>query len=756
VYTPSEVVNFMVRSTDQLLKKHFKKSISDDEITILDPATGTGTFLVHILRQISIDKLEQKYTKEIHANEISILPYYIAALNIEHTYKELKGDYKEFENICWMDTLDSGIKDYEKLSAYFKENDNVKRISRQQKSKICVVIGNPPYNALQKSQNDANPKDAYPSIDKKIYEEWSKHSTAKKNASFDMYKRFLKWSSDRIKGNGMVVFVSNNSFLDAKADDGVRKGLYEEFDYIYVVNLKGDARTSGEERRKQKGNVFDDKIRVGITLSFFIKNSENHSEIQYAEVADYTTSKEKLTWLDDNSLSTLEFREIVPDENGIWLNQTDNDFDELPSILPRNIIESIFEISSAGSSSAKNEWAYSIDKINLNKKMKYYISTYNEILKKYKLEHSKIKNLNKWVDKKIKWSGSVLDNLKNKQSITYSKNSIKLTLFRPFIVRYQYYNDIITHRLRKFRDIFKNSQENLLIGFTNPKTNVAFNVIGTNMITDYDCIPSSQHIPLYQFDDNGKKYSNVTKYGLTLFQKHYKNKKITNEKIFYYVYAMFNDPKYEENYRYNLQRDFPRIPLAKNFEKLSEIGRKLFDLHNNFNDVKEYGLKITDKIAEKNKVRLLLQKEKDNIKIKIDDITTIENVPKEIFEYTFGSKNPIQWILEFYKESKNEISKDSSDDESVRKRFSTYKFEEHKEQVITLLNKVTTVCVETVKLRNQLKEMEWGPQPKLKFTKIGKKDKKKHKKTAKARKKNKSREKRIEQAHKTHSLDSYT
>ena len=733
VYTPSEVVNFMVKSTDQLLKKHFKKSLSDKDVTILDPAAGTGTFPVNILREISIDKLEQKYTEELHVNEISVLPYYIATLNIEHTYKELKGEYKEFENICWMDTLDSGTKDYEKLTAYFEGNDNVKRIQRQQKSKICVVIGNPPYNATQTSFNNANPADKYPHIDKRIQEDYSKYSTVQnKNTSIDMYKRFLKWSSMRIRENGMVAFVSNNSFLDAKADDGIRKALYDEFDYIYTVNLKGNARTSGELRREQAGNVFRDTIKVGITISFFVKTGENKSEIHYTEIDNYLKSEEKLKWLADNSLSTLSSREIMPDKEANWLNQTDNDYDELPSILPRDSKESIFEFSSLGSASAKNEWTYSISKSNLREKMRYYISVYNEILKKYQLEHSKIKNLNSWVDKKIKWSSNVLNNLKRKQYVVYSNDNIKLTLYRPFIVQYQYYGDAITERLRKFRDIFKNSQENILICFPNPKANLTFSVIGTNMITDMDCITGTQNIPFWQYNSEGKKCSNITKYGLTLFQKHYKNKKIIDEEIFYYVYAMFNDPKYEEKYRFNLQRHFPRIPLAENFEKYYKIGKKLFDLHCNFNNVTKYGLQRIDKNIKNNKIRLQLKKEKERIRIIIDDATTLENIPKEVYEYTLGSKNPLEWILEFYKESKHEISPESSNDEKIRKKFNTYKFADHKEELITLLNKVTTVCVETVKLRKQLEEMEWGPQPKLQFTKISKEPK--TKKIAKSRK----------------------
>ena len=723
VYTPNEVVKFMVISTDQLLKRHFGKSLSDENITILDPATGTGTFLVYVLKEIGIDNLESKYNKEIHANEISILPYYIATLNIEHTYKELRGKHKEFENICWMDTLDIGTKDYEKLTAYTEGNDNVKRISHQQKSKIHVVIGNPPYNATQTSFNNANPADAYPHIDKMIQEDYSKYSTVQnKNASVDMYKRFLKWSSERIKRNGMVVFVSNNSFLDAKADDGVRKALYKEFDYIYTVNLKGNQNIN--DWRRQGGKIFGSGAKIGISISFFIKTGENHSEIQYTEIEDYIKREEKLKWLDQHTVSTLKFKKIIPDEEAIWINQTDNDFEQLPSVLPRYTKESIFEDSCTGVTTGKDDWVFSINITNLEKKMKYYTSHYNGILKKYNMDYSKIKNLKKWIDKKIKWSDRTFQCLKQKRTVEYSDNCIKPTLYRPFTVRWQYYDDVITHRLSKFQDIFKNSQENLLICFPNPKTNVVFRIIGTNLISDYGCVDGTQNIPLYQYDDNGEKQSNITKYGLDLFQNHYKNKNIVDEDIFYYIYGIFNDPKYEEKYKFDLQRNFPRIPLAKNFERYSHIGKKLFDLHCNFDKAKEYELERVDKTVKKNNIKLQLKKEKENIRIIIDDNTTLENIPKEIYQYTLGSKNSLQWVLEFYKESKHEISKDSSDDEQVRKRFNTYKFSDHKEELITLLNKVTTVCLETVKLRKELEQLKWGTQPKLKFTPIVKKSEK--------------------------------
>lgn len=252
-----------------------------------------------------------------------------------------------------------------------------------------------------------------------------------------------------------------------------------------------------------------------------------------------------------------------------------------------------------------------------------------------------------------------------------------------------------------------------------------FNHIGTDLLIDFGCIHGTQAIPIWWYDANNKRISNVTDYGLELFRVHYKNKKITGEDIFYYTYGVFNDPKYEKKYKYNLQRDFPRIPLAQDFKKWSDMGKKLFDIHCEFHTVKEYNLTRVDKYVKKNKIKLRLKTVTINdkntqVEVIIDDATILKDIPKEVLEYKIGSKNPLEWILEFYKEAKNQIKKDSSDDQTVRDKFNTYKFADHKEDLIVLLRKVTTVCVETVRLRKKLEQMEWGPQPKLTFTKLNK------------------------------------
>ena len=644
-----------------------------------------------------------------------------------------------------MDTLDSGVKDYGKILTYFPNNDNVKRISNQQDAPIFVVIGNPPYNATQTSFNNANPVNEYPRIDKMIYEDWTKKSSATKT-KIDMYKRFLKWSSKRIKEKGIVAFISNNSFLNTKTNDGFRKAVYEEFDHIYTVNLRGDSRLAGN---KDGENIFG--ISIGVVISFFIKTGKGDSSLQYVEVADYMKRDQKLKWLKDNTLSTLGFETITPTDDAVWLNQVDNNFDELLPILPRDSKESIFDEVTIGVSTNKDGWMYDLDKSNLKKKMKYYIKTYNKVLKQYKIQKLKITDLSKWADKKIKWSRDTLRCLTRERSFDYSDKKITSTLYRPFVTKYQYYDREIIDVPGKFSNVFKNSQKNLLICFTNPTSRInVFETIGTNSMTDVNLLTGGgQNIPLWKYDGDGKQQSNITQYGLEQFQKHYESKKITDKDIFYYTYAILNDPKYDEKYRYNLQRSFPRIPLAKDFEKFKNVGKKLFNLHSQFNEVKEYDLTRRDKPINQNNVNLSFKKELKTKKkqqeedysyqILIDDKTSLHDIPKEVFEYAVGPKNPIKWILAYYKEDKNEISFKLCNDESIRKRFNNYNFENHKEKVITLLKKVTTVCVETVKLRNQLKEMEWGPQPKFKFTKLEDKKSEEKAKPKKAKKSKKAK-----------------
>jgi len=341
VYTPNEVVRFMVESADWLCQKHFGKNLIDKGVEILDPATGTGTFICELMEHFrgQKEKLAWKYKEELHANEVAILPYYVANLNIEATYAAITGQYAEFPNLCFVDTLDNiaGLRTHAiAKNQHFGDlfgamsDENVARIKRQNKRTISVVIGNPPYNANQMNENENNKNREYPVMDGRIKETYIHASTARKTKLYDMFVRFFRWATDRIDENGIVTFVSNSTFIDSRTFDGFRKIVTDEFNEIWIIDLKGNARTSGERRRQEGGNVFDDKIRVGIAIYFCIKKRGlSGCRIRYEAVRDYARSDEKREFLQTRRLEERQFEEIKPDKQNSWINLVENDFSTL-------------------------------------------------------------------------------------------------------------------------------------------------------------------------------------------------------------------------------------------------------------------------------------------------------------------------------------------------------------------------------------------------------------------------------------------
>jgi len=333
VYTPNEVVKFMVESTDYILHKHFNKFLQDKGVEILDPATGTGTFICDIIDYIRKDKLEYKYREEMHANEVAILPYYISNLNIEFTYKQKTGKYKEFENLCFVDTLDNmGFGFAGKQLDFFNAltEENSKRINKQNGRKISVIIGNPPYYANQKNENENNKNREYPKIDKRIKDTFIKDSTAQKNKTYEPYTRFYRWAFDRLEKNGVIAFITNRSFINGRGFDGFRKTIQKEFDYSYIIDLGGDINASFGKKVLPVGNIFN--IKVGVAIMFLVrieKNKKKNCTISYHAIEDNFKKDEKLNWINENKIEGIPFEHINPDENSNWINNAENDFDTL-------------------------------------------------------------------------------------------------------------------------------------------------------------------------------------------------------------------------------------------------------------------------------------------------------------------------------------------------------------------------------------------------------------------------------------------
>ncbi|MDM8559012.1 type ISP restriction/modification enzyme [Candidatus Parabeggiatoa sp. HSG14] len=708
VYTPNEIVQFMIRSTDYLLDKHFNRLLSDDNVSILDPATGTGTFITELIEYLPKSRLPAKYKNEIHCNEVSILPYYIANLNIEYTYQQKMGKYEEFGNICFVDTLDNvgfehgtGYKHQQSDLSLGLGAENAKRIEEQNQRKISVIIGNPPYNANQQNENDNNKNREYPEIDNDIKRTYIENSTAQKTKMYDMYTRFLRWASNRIDKNGVIAFVSNSSFLEARTYDGFRKVIAEEFNAIYAIDLKGNARTTGERRRKESGNVFSDAIRVGIAVYFLIKDENSKGcKIYYNAIRDYAKAEEKKEYLRDNTLDSLNFERITPDKNHNWLNLADNDFDDLLPLANKETKlaksqkeeQAVFKLFSQGIKSNRDDWVYDFDRKNVVIKMQRYIAFFNSELNRLK-EIVNDENISDLIGYEIKWTRALKKQLLKRMSLLFQDNNIRKTHFRPFVRKYIYHGKVLNEDLYQTEQIFVKTNE-VCICISGIPSNKQHQTLVIKNLVDYHFLEDTQIIPFYRYDSEGNRTDNITNWGLNQFQNHYQDNTITKENIFHYTYAVLHNPAYRQKYELNLKREFPRLPFYEDFSQWVNWGKQLMDLHLNYEKAKKYKLKQIDiETNKQNKPKLKADKEAG--KIHLDQITTLQGIPASAWDYKLGNRSALEWILDQYKEKKPR-------DKTIAEKFNTYRFADYKEHVIDLLKRVCTVSVETIKIIEEM------------------------------------------------------
>ena len=695
VYTPNEIVDFMIKATDELVHKHFGRRIYDKNVHILDPAAGTGTFITDLIEFIPTANLPYKYQHEIHANEVGILPYYIANLNIEYTYKQKTGTYKEFPNICFVDTLDNlafvGLKGKGQADLIASlSHENLQRVKKQNKKRIAVIIGNPPYNANQRNENDNNKNREYPGIDARIKETYIAQSTAQKTKQYDMYKRFIRWASDRLDDDGVLAFITNRSWLDAKQDDGFRKIIRGEFNEIYAVDLGGDI-------RKMPGaqNVFG--IMTGVAIGFFVRRkAADGCEIHYYQCGDYDSAEDKLAFLSTTAFSDINFEHIVPDQKQNWLQQTDNDFDELLCLANKKTklaktenpkdINAVFKLFSLGASTNRDEWVYDFDKNNLRKKVRFFAKTYNGFLKNKDESYNTV----------IKWSSALRNHFKSGKYIEIKTARLVKSIYRPFFRQFYFTVSLMNDRLTSnhhemFGEQF--NKKNKIICFNvNGKD---FYVLGCNKVPNLHFTGDTQCLPLYRYDENGNRQSNITQWGMRQFQDHYDTKKITAEDIFHYTYAVLHNPVYLEKYTINLKREFPRLPFYDDFTKWVKWGKALMTLHIDFEKQPPHPLKRIDKPCEARDTKLKADKQKGIITL--DQKIQLTGIPAEAWNYKLGSRSALEWVLDQYKQKKPK-------DPTIREKFNTYRFADHKEQVIDLLGRVCTVSVQTMKIISEMPE----------------------------------------------------
>ena len=507
VYTPNEIVKFMVESTDYLLHKHFNKLLEDKDVDILDPATGTGTYITEIIEYLGKSKLEYKYKNEIHCNEVAILPYYIANLNIEYSYYQKMGKYEEFNNICFVDTLDHTSFEGKQMNLFAMSTENTERIKRQNDRKISVIIGNPPYNANQQNENDNNKNREYPAIDKRIKATYVKESKAQKTKVYDMYSRFFRWATDRLNDNGIIAFVTNSSFINSKTFDGFRKLISQDFSEAYIIDLDGDVR----KNPKLSGtthNVFG--IQTGVAISFLVKtnSNENPCKIFYTSRPDKELAIDKLKFLSSHKIDNINFEHITPDKHNNWINLTDNDFDSLIPIANKevkrgNSEESIFKLFSTGINTARDEWIIDKSIDNLSQKMIFFSNTYNT-----SEEFNCI----------IKWSRNLKKRHQKLLRENFNNNKIKPFCYRPFIPNFIYNSEIFIDE-RGYIKYLKTNR--LAIAISGQSSNKLFQCLISDKFISFDCLEKTQCLPLYTYDKEGKRQENITDWGLQQFREYY-------------------------------------------------------------------------------------------------------------------------------------------------------------------------------------------------------------------------------------------
>ncbi len=725
VYTPNEIVRFMIDGADWLCEKHFGKNLIDKDVDILDPATGTGTYICELLEHFrgQPKKLEHKYRHELHANEVAILPYYVANLNLESTFAAITGNYEEFPSLCFVDTLDNvGLHTSARGSTAelfgSVSEENVARIKRQNGKRISVVIGNPPYNANQANENDNNKNREYPQIDARIKQTYIAESTAQKTKLYDMYARFFRWASDRLHENGVLAFVTNRSFIESRTFDGFRKTVAQEFADIYVVDLGGDVRAN-PKLSGTKHNVFG--IQTGVAISFMVKRAQSTKDkrparVYYVRRPELETAEEKLGFLANHPMRALDFDEVQPDKSHNWVNLTSNDFDTLMPLASKETkaakssrdVKAIFRKFSLGVVTARDEWVYDFSAEQVENKVRFLIDEYNAERTRLKGALKKRSGLEDRIEYRIKWSRAVKGDLSKSVVYNYVPKYQISSEYRPFVRQSLYFSKQLNEMQYLLREIFGPGQGSQCICISGVPASKPFQTLAVASVPSYDMLEKTQTLPLHRYE-SGQKLDNITDWALKQFSTHYAEeigkgkaaRKITKEAIFHYCYAVLHCPVYREKYAQNLKREFPRIPFYTDFWQWAAWGEALMALHIGYENVAPFALTRTDTPDTKARAaglspKVVLRADPVSGSITLDSETTLRGVPSEAWSYKLGNRCAIDWVLDQFKEKKPK-------DPTIREKFDTYRFADYKEKVIALLMRVTTVSVETVRITEAMK-----------------------------------------------------
>ncbi len=652
---------------------------------------------------------------------MAILPYYVANLNIEATYAAITGEYEEFHNLCFVDTLDNvGLHTaaHGTTADLFGSvsEENVARIKRQNSRRISVVIGNPPYNANQANENDNNKNREYPDIDARIKQTYIAESTAQKTKLYDIYARFFRWASDRLAADGVLAFVTNRSFIDSRTFDGFRKTVGSEFAEAYVVDLGGDVRAN-PKLSGTKHNVFG--IQTGVAISFFVKrqgvSGKKGCRVFYARRPEMETAEEKLAWLSSSRPSRLAFEELRPDGKHNWLSAGESDFATLLPVIDkttkaaRRTIEerAIFRNFTLGVVTNRDDWVYGESPAEVRQKVEYLIQEYEKQRQAGELENG--------TEQRIKWTRAVKRDLAANVPYSFDEGKLVVANYRPFVQRSLYYSRRLNEMVYRTPELFGDGTVRTpTVVITDPSAQKPWMCLAVNRLPDLHLVGAaagSVCMPRSVVSAAGDLGENITHWALKQFQQHYhpgKGRKpaaITKEAIFHYVYAVLHDPVYREKYAQHLKREFPRVPLygstLAHFEQWAAWGQALMDLHIGYEAVEPWPLTRADTPDTKAHTagqapKCILKSLPDEGRIVIDSETTLSGLPPHAWAYKLGNRSALDWVLDQHKERKPK-------DPTIREKFDTYRFADHKEGVIALLARVARVSVETVRLVNELK-----------------------------------------------------
>ncbi|GAA8687573.1 hypothetical protein HpBT340_14180 [Helicobacter pylori] len=683
VYTPIEVVDFILRATNGILKKHFNTDFNDKNITIFDPFTGTGSFIARLLSKenglISDEALKEKFLNHLFAFDIVLLAYYIALINITQAAQNRDSSLKNFKNIALTDSLDfyeeknnKGVFD---LFKDLEENKEIK--STIEKQNIRVIIGNPPYSAGAKSQNDNNQNLSHPKLEKRVYEKYGKNSTAKVGATTrDTLIQSIYMASELLKDKGVLGFVVNGSFIDSKSGDGFRKSVAQEFAHLYVLNLRGNARTSGETFRKEGGKIFDSGSRATIAIVFFVKDkSVKNSAIHYYDIGDCLKREEKLNRLANFlDLDAIPFETITPNNKGDWINQREDGFDKLIPLKRDKKLQnnSIFDINSGGVVSGRDPWVYNFSPNILTQSVQKCIDTYNADLKRFNAHFREsfkqrakgvksgdlYKQLNDkeiTTDKtKIAWTCTLKQEfIKNKNLQESHKDRMRLAMYRPFNKQWLYFDKNLNETRSQLPKIFPDKDAQNVVINTGVGNGKNFSTLVSDCISSYDLILHNQAYPLYYYDDLGNRHHAISGYALNLFRKHYKDNLIAEEEIFYYIYAILHHKGYLEKYKNSLAKEEPRIALSEDFKELSVLGKELAELHLNYESGEMHNsVKYTTLMnAEVGGYYDVVKMTKKGDCIIYNQNIAITKIPQKAFDYVINGKSAIDWVIERYQKT---------------------------------------------------------------------------------------------------------